>query len=76
MNNKAKPNKEKKVNMIKSIVRYFSEVKGELKRVTWSTKSQLINQTIVVLVSCLLIGIVIWIADGAIGKLRNLVYGL
>jgi preprotein translocase subunit SecE len=43
--------------------RFSRDIKAELKRVIWPTKSQLINNTISVLIVCLLIGILIWVAD-------------
>lgn len=45
----------------------FREIKSELKKVIWPTKSQLINYTITVLSFCLAIGVVIWVADFLFG---------
>lgn len=34
----------------KGLKNFFSEIKSELKKVTWPTKSQLLNNTLVILV--------------------------
>lgn len=57
-------------------VKFFKDIKGELKRVVWPNRSQLINNTVTVLVMCLLVGAIIWLADLGLGQLRQLVYGL
>lgn len=43
--------------------RFFKEVKGELKKVMWPSRQQLINNTTTVLISCFIIGAVIWVCD-------------
>ncbi|MCK4859142.1 MAG: preprotein translocase subunit SecE [Candidatus Omnitrophica bacterium] len=43
--------------------RFFQEVKGELKKVSWPTRSELINSTIAVIVGTILLGIFIGIVD-------------
>lgn len=53
----------------KRFVRFFKDIKSELKKVIWPTRKQLINSTISVLLICLLVGAVIWISDGLLGKL-------
>lgn len=45
------------------IVRAFRDIKAELRKVIWPSRSQLINNTISVLVICLIIGIIIWVSD-------------
>lgn len=53
----------------KNIVRFFKDIRSELKKVIWPTRQQLINNTITVLAVCLLIGLIIWVADEALTKL-------
>ena len=45
------------------IVRFFKEVKSELKKVTWPSKKQVTKNTLVVIAAVVLIGIVIWVLD-------------
>ena len=42
---------------------YFREVQNELKRVTWTSKEELILCTKVVIVSTLLFGLAIYVVD-------------
>lgn len=53
----------------KKFVRFFKDIRTELKKVIWPTRKQLINSTISVLLICLLIGAVIWISDTVLGML-------
>lgn len=53
----------------KNIVKFFKDIKLELKKVIWPTKAQLINNTITVLLACLVVGAIIWIADLVLTKL-------
>lgn len=57
----------------KSVVRFFKEIKNELKKVIWPTKEQMVNNTLTVLFTCLVVGITIWIADLGLTKLVELV---
>ena len=45
------------------IKRFFREMKSEMKKVVRPTKSQLINNTIIVLVCVVVVGIFIWAFD-------------
>jgi preprotein translocase subunit SecE len=53
------------------IKRYFRELKSELKKVVWPTKSQLINNTLIVLLCVLIVGIFIWVFDAVAGLIVN-----
>lgn len=45
------------------IVKFVNEVKLELKKVSWSTRQELINSTIVVIVSVIILAIYIAFCD-------------
>jgi preprotein translocase subunit SecE len=49
------------------IVRFFKELKSELKKVVWPSKSQVIKNTLIVIAAVIIIGIVIWVLDLAFG---------
>ena len=42
-------------------------MKGELKKVQWPTRKQTINNTVIVLVCCIIVGICIWAFDALAG---------
>ena len=47
----------------KRIARWFREMRSELKKVVWTSKSQLINNCVVVLVAVVISAIVLWAFD-------------
>ncbi len=59
---KAKPAKkqDKKPNRI---VRWFKELKGELKKVTWPSLKDVVKNVCVVIVCVLIVGVFIWVFD-------------
>jgi preprotein translocase subunit SecE len=56
---------EKKPNIFARIGRWFRDTKGELKRVVWPTRKQLINNTLIVLAAVIAVGIVMAGLDAA-----------
>ncbi len=50
-------------NARKNFVRFFKDIRSELKKVIWPTRSQLINNTITVIAVCFIIGGIIWVFD-------------
>ena len=66
----AKP-KEKKPGIFARIAKWFREMKSELKKVVWPTKSQMINNTLIVLACVLVVGIFIWVFDAVGGVVVN-----
>lgn len=75
---KDKPAKEKAkkpnafVRFFKRIARYFREMKSELKKVVWPSGKQLVNNTVVVLVAVLIVGIIVCLFDLGAGELIGL----
>ncbi len=45
------------------IVRFFKEVKSEMKKVVWPSRKQVIKNTLVVIAAVIIIGVVIWALD-------------
>ena len=54
--------------MIGKIKKFFSEVVVELKKVSWSTKQELINSTWVVIISAAALGVFIAMVDFVLSK--------
>jgi len=48
-------------------LRFFKELKSELKKVVWPSKSQVAKNTVIVIAAVIIIGIVIWVLDMAFG---------
>ncbi len=53
----------KKTNVFARIGRWFREMRSELKKVVWPSKSQMVNNTLVVFACVVVIGIFIWSFD-------------
>lgn len=80
--------KEKKLNQIKSmkaaaakkpkksIIQYFKDVKSEFKKVSWPSRKQVFNNTVVVLVTIVVSGIGIWVLDFLFSSAWSLMLGM
>jgi preprotein translocase SecE subunit len=64
----ANKEKEKKPNILQRLGKFFREVYGELKKVTWPTPKELISYTATVLAFIFLIAVMIGVLDFGFGK--------
>ena len=62
-----------KQGFFSKMVKYFKEVKSEMKKVVWPTFDKVKKNTFIVIVYVLLVGIVIWGLDGLFTWLISLV---
>ena len=51
--------------------RRFREMRSELKKVVWPSKSQMVNNTLVVLACVVVVGVFIWVFDAVAGLVVN-----
>lgn len=65
---------EKKAGFFKRIINFFKETKGELKKVTWPTKAQVINNTFVVIIFVLCVGVCIWTLDFLMANIIRFIF--
>ena len=63
----------KKLKIFTDIEESYNEL---VYKVSWPTKSQLVESSVVVMVASILIAIVIFLMDLAIDKIMHLIYGL
>lgn len=73
---KAKDKKNAKPGFFGRIKQYFGAVKSEMRRVTWPSKKDLVNYSVVVIASLVAVGIVIALLDVVVGEGLFLVSGL
>ena len=73
-NKSAKPNRF--VNFFKGIGKSFKNMYHELKKVTWPTKKELINYSVVVFVFMVVMGVIIGVIDIGAGALIDLIVKL
>ena len=55
--------KKEKRSAWKRIRKFFSDLKGEWKKIVWPTRKQVRNNLVVVVVAIILIGAFIWLVD-------------
>lgn len=71
----AKPAKEKKAKAAEKKSGGFSkwvrELKSELKKIQWPTTKQTVNNTVIVIVCVLVVGVFIWVFDGLATAIIN-----
>ena len=65
----AKSSEKKQKKQPNKVAKYFKDLKSEFKKVVWPTKKQVINNTMVVLVTILLIGLFVGGIDVFMGWL-------
>ena len=51
----------------KKFAKWFREMKSELKKVVWPSGKQLLNNTIIVLVAVLIVGVIVCLFDFVAG---------
>ncbi len=67
--------KGKKLTIPKRIVQFLRDYKSEIKKIVWPGFKDVIKNTIIVLIMCLLVGILIWLLDFGLGRLLELILG-
>ena len=60
-------------NRLTDIKESYNEL---VNKVSWPTKSELANSTIIVMVASIIAALVIWVIDLCINELMHLVYGV
>ena len=65
---------DKKPNIFQRFVEYLKQVRLEIKRTTWPTKSEVLNMTIIVIVALIFFGAFIFLIDFVMVRLITL-YG-
>lgn len=67
-------NEKAKVNIFQKIAKSFRDMSGEMKRVVWPSKKQTINNTIIVIVFMLIMGLLISGFDALLSLIIKLVF--
>ena len=70
--NKDKAAKKKGPGFFKGVARYFRDLKSEMKKIVWPTRKQVVNNTLVVICVCLVVGLFIWGLDFGLAKIVEL----
>ena len=65
-----------KVKKQNAVQRYFSETAGELRKVSWPTRQEAVQLTIIVLLVMVFMGVLLGLVDLAAGHALNLALGV
>ncbi len=68
--------KDKKPGIFERVARWLRELKSELKKVQWPTAKQTVNNTVIVIICVIVVGIFIWLFDFVAGGLIQALIGL
>ena len=71
--------KKTKTGIFARIAKWLRELKSELKKVQWPTGKQTVNNTVIVIICVIIVGIFIWafdaLASGVVGAIMALFRG-
>ncbi|MGA1875230.1 MAG: preprotein translocase subunit SecE [bacterium] len=56
------------MHMVGQVKQFLSEVRAEMKKITWPTKAHTINSTIVVLIATAIITIFLYLCDVGLAR--------
>lgn len=66
----------KKPSKFSAVRRWFRELRSESKKIIWPSASQVVNNTLIVIVAILIVGVLVWIVDFGFQALRDLLISL
>ncbi|MBR2040134.1 MAG: preprotein translocase subunit SecE [Clostridia bacterium] len=64
-----------KLTILKRIGRFLRDYKSEAKKIVWPTFKDVVKNTLIVLVICLIVGAFIWAVDFGLAELLKLILG-
>ncbi len=65
----------KKTSSVKQFAKFLKAVRSELKKVIWPSRTELINNTIIVIISVTLVTLGLWVLDSIFGFILNFIVG-
>lgn len=64
---------QRKYTILQRLIRTLRDYKSELKKIVWPGVNDVVNNTLVVLVICAIIGAFIWLVDFGLGSLMEVI---
>ncbi len=64
---------KKKIGIFRRIAKYFRDTWGEFRKIVWPTRKQVRNNVIIVLVTIVVVGIVVFGLDTLFTWIRSLI---
>ena len=62
-----KADKKAKPGLFARVGKWLKDMRSELKKVQWPTRKQTVNNTVIVIICCIIVGICIWLFDALAG---------
>ena len=66
--------KKEKVGFFAQVKKYLRDIKSEMKKIVWPTKSQVVNNTLIVIAVSLVAAVLIFGLDTVFGFVLQLIY--
>ena len=66
----------KKPTLLKRIVKFFRDYKSEAKKIVWPSFKDVVKNTVIVLIMCVIVGAFIWVLDFGLSKLLSLIWSI
>lgn len=70
-----KASKGSKRTIFKRVIAFFKDYKSEVKKIVWPGIKDVLKNTLIVLIMCLIVGAFIWLLDFGLGKLLEVILG-
>ena len=70
-----KASKGAKRTIMKRIIAFFKDYRSEVKKIVWPGIKDVLKNTLIVLIMCLIVGAFIWLLDFGLGKLLEVILG-
>ena len=67
--------KGEKLTILKRVIRFFRDYKSEVKKIVWPGPRDVVKNTVIVLIMCIIVGAFIWLVDYGLGQLLKLILG-
>ena len=67
--------KGEKLTILKRVIRFFRDYKSEVKKIVWPGPRDVVKNTVIVLLMCVIVGAFIWLVDYGLGQLLKLILG-
>ncbi len=66
----------KKPTIIKRVIKFFRDYKSEAKKIVWPGFKDVLKNTVIVLIMCVVVGAFIWILDWGLAQLLDLIWSI
>lgn len=70
-----KASKGSKRTIMQRVFAFFKDYKSEIKKIVWPGIKEVLKNTLIVLIMCLIVGAFIWLLDFGLGKLLEVILG-